>query len=97
MAFGTDLIGKMHRRQSEEFELRADVVPAADLLRSATMTGASLIRRESDLGQVAPGFLADLIAVDGNPLDDIRLLADPDRHFKLIMKGGQIVKNTLDA
>ena len=41
MAYGTDLIGAMHRRQSEEFELRADLVPAADLLRSVTVTGAS--------------------------------------------------------
>lgn len=97
MAFGSDLIGAMHRRQSEEFELRADIVPAADLLRSATLTGAQLLRQEQELGQVAPGFLADLIAVDGNPLDDIRVLADPDRRFKLIVKNGAVVKNTLDA
>ena len=56
MAFGTDLIGRMHRMQNEEFELRADLVPAADLIRSATVTGASLIRREGDLGQVKSGF-----------------------------------------
>lgn len=97
MAFGTDLIGAMHRRQSEEFELRADVVPAADLLRSATNIGARLLRRDDELGQIAPGFVADLIAVDGNPLDDIRVLANPDRRFKLIVKGGSIVKNSLDA
>jgi imidazolonepropionase-like amidohydrolase len=93
MAFGTDLIGAMHRRQSEEFELRADLVPAADLLRSVTVTGATLIQRENELGQVADGFEADLIAVDGNPLENIRLLADPDRHLKLIIKGGRIVKD----
>ena len=39
------------------------------------------------------GHQADLIAVDGNPLENIRLLADPARAFKLILKGGQIVKN----
>ncbi len=97
MAYGTDLIGRMHRRQSEEFELRADLVPAADLLRSATVTGAQLIRRESELGQVEEGFEADLIAVDGNPLEAIRLLADPDKAFKLIMKGGSVVKNEIAA
>jgi imidazolonepropionase-like amidohydrolase len=43
MAFGTDLIGAMHRRQSEEFELRADLVPPAALLRAATIEGAKLI------------------------------------------------------
>jgi imidazolonepropionase-like amidohydrolase len=93
MAFGTDLIGAMHRRQSEEFELRADLVPAADLLRSVTVTGATLIQRENELGQVADGFEADLIAVDGNPLENIRLLADPNMHLKLIIKGGRIVKD----
>jgi imidazolonepropionase-like amidohydrolase len=97
MAFGSDLIGGMHRRQSEEFALRADVVPAADLLRSATLGGARLLRREAELGQIAPGFLADLVAVDGNPLEDIRLLADPERRFRLIVKGGAVVKNTLDG
>jgi imidazolonepropionase-like amidohydrolase len=83
----------MHRRQSEEFELRADLVPAADLLRSVTVTGATLIRKENELGQVANGYEADLIAIDGNPLENIRLLADPDKFLKLIIKGGQIIKD----
>ena len=93
MAFGTDLIGAMHRRQSEEFELRADLVPPLALLRAATINGAKLIRRERELGSVTVGHQADLIAVDGNPLENIRLLADPACAFKLVLKGGQIVKN----
>ena len=93
MAYGTDLIGAMHRRQSEEFELRADLVPAADLLRSVTITGAELIRRENEIGRVANGYDADLIAVDGNPLENIRLLANPAKNIKLIMQGGRIVKD----
>lgn len=92
MAFGTDLIGAMHRRQSEEFDLRADLVPAEDLLRMATVNGATLVRRETSLGQVKPGFEADLIAVRGNPLENVRLLANPARNLALIMKGGRIVK-----
>ncbi len=93
MAFGTDLIGRMHRMQNEEFELRADLVPAADLIRSATVTGASLIRREGDLGQVKSGFKADLIALDDNPLEDIRSLARPETNLKLIMKGGRVISS----
>jgi imidazolonepropionase-like amidohydrolase len=92
MAFGSDLIGAMHRRQSEEFDLRADLVPAADLLRMATVNGATLIRRQTSLGQVKPGFEADLIAVRGNPLENVRLLANPAQNLALIMKGGSIVK-----
>jgi imidazolonepropionase-like amidohydrolase len=91
MAFGSDLIGSLHRRQSEEFDLRADLVPAEDLLRSATIVGARLIRMEEKLGQVKPGFVADLVAVRGNPLENIRLLADPQQNIGMVMKGGRIV------
>jgi imidazolonepropionase-like amidohydrolase len=91
MAYGSDLIGSLHRRQSEEFELRADLVPAADLLRSVTIVGARLIRMESKLGQVKPGFAADLVAVRGNPLENIRLLANPQQNFGMIMKSGRVV------
>jgi imidazolonepropionase-like amidohydrolase len=92
MAFGTDLIGAMHRRQSEEFDLRADLIPAPDLVRMATVNGAALIRRETSLGQVRPGFEADLIAVRGNPLENARLLANPSGNLALIMKGGRIIR-----
>jgi imidazolonepropionase-like amidohydrolase len=93
MAYGTDLIGAMHRRQSEEFELRADLVPAVDLLRSVTVTGAKLIRKDDKVGRVASGYEADLIAIDGNPLENIRLLANPEKHLKLIIKGGTVIKD----
>jgi imidazolonepropionase-like amidohydrolase len=93
MAYGSDLIGRMHRMQNEEFSLRADLVPAADLIRSATITGASLIRREADLGRIAKGFKADLIALDDNPLDDVRLLATPHTTLKLIMKSGRVIRS----
>ena len=44
---------------------------------------------------VAPGALADLLVVDGNPLEDIRVLTTPQRSLKLIMKDGQVYKNEL--
>jgi imidazolonepropionase-like amidohydrolase len=44
---------------------------------------------------VAPGVLADLLVIDGNPLEDIRVLTTPERTLKLIMKGGRIFKNEL--
>ncbi|CNL16423.1 hypothetical protein yaldo0001_28350 [Yersinia aldovae ATCC 35236] len=49
------------------------------------------------LGVVENGALADLIVVDGNPLDDIQLVAQPDKAFRVIMKYGQIFKNTLGS
>jgi imidazolonepropionase-like amidohydrolase len=91
MAYGTDLIGSGHRRQLEEFALRADIVPAADLLRSATVVGAALIRKATELGRIAPGYRADLIAVAGNPLEDIRVLADPT-NLRFVMKEGRVFR-----
>ncbi len=49
------------------------------------------------LGVIEEGALADLLLVDGNPLQDIRVIADPDRNFVVIMKDGHIHKNTLPS
>jgi len=95
MAYGTDLLGDMHYRQLTEFELRSGVVPAADLLRSATVVGAQLIRREKELGRIAPGYLADLIAFPGNPLDDITYMAKLGTELALVVQNGRVVRNRL--
>jgi imidazolonepropionase-like amidohydrolase len=47
------------------------------------------------LGVIEPDAYADLLLVDGDPLANISLIADPERSFKIIMKGGKIYKNTL--
>jgi imidazolonepropionase-like amidohydrolase len=47
------------------------------------------------LGAVEEGALADLLLVDGNPLENIKLIEDPDKNFLVIMKDGTIYKNTL--
>jgi imidazolonepropionase-like amidohydrolase len=95
MAFGTDLLGPMHRRQSEEFLIRRAVLPAAEILRSATSHAAKLLRQEGRLGVVAPGALADLIVVEGDPLADLALLTEQGAYLPVIMQGGRFVKNTL--
>jgi imidazolonepropionase-like amidohydrolase len=95
MAYGTDLLGVMHRRQASEFSLRADVVPAPDLVRAATINGARLLRFDDEIGQVKAGYRADLIVVDGNPLDDIAVLAAPERNLRLVMAKGAVVSDRL--
>jgi len=95
IVYGTDLFADTHDQQLQEFIIRSEVQPPADLIRSATSTAARLLQREGDLGVVAPGALADLLVIDGNPLEDIRVLTTPQRTLKLIMKGGQIFKNEL--
>jgi imidazolonepropionase-like amidohydrolase len=95
IVYGTDLFADMHGQQLQEFIIRSEVQPPADLIRSATTVAARLLRREGELGVVAPGALADLLVIDGNPLDDIRVLTIPDQTLKLIMKEGAVYKNEL--
>ena len=95
IVYGTDLFADMHDQQLQEFIIRSEVQPPADIIRSATTTAARLLRREGELGVVAPGALADLLVIDGNPLDDIRVLTTPEQTLKLIMKEGTIYKNEM--
>jgi imidazolonepropionase-like amidohydrolase len=97
MAFGTDLFRAPKEYQAEEFLVRAEVLPPAEIIRSATVVGAEVVRMEGRLGRVAEGHLADLLAVDGDPLADLGLLQDQGAHLALIMKGGAIVKDRISA
>ena len=95
IVYGTDLLGGMHRRQLSEFTLRSRVQPAADVIRSATTVAARLLRMEGQVGVVAPGAMADLLMVDGDPLQRLEVLTDPERHLKLVMKAGTIHASSL--
>ncbi|MDP6689006.1 MAG: amidohydrolase family protein [Alphaproteobacteria bacterium] len=95
IGLGTDLLGGMHKDQSNEFTIRAQVMPALDVLRSATSANARLLNRDGELGIVAPGAFADLIAVDGNPMEDIACLDGQGENLALILKGGRIFENQL--
>jgi imidazolonepropionase-like amidohydrolase len=94
IGFGTDLLGVMHRHQSREFVIRAEAMAPFDVIRSATSVNASLLNRPGEIGVVAPGARADLIAVDGNPLADISLLDGQGEHLTHIMKEGVFYKRT---
>ncbi len=93
MAYGSDLLGEMHRHQSEEFVIRGRALPAQAVIASATGIAARLCRMEGRIGAVAPGAFADLVVVDGDPLADLALLTGQGRHMPLIMKNGEIVKH----
>jgi imidazolonepropionase-like amidohydrolase len=94
IVYGTDLLGGMHRRQLTELTLRAEVQPPVAVLRSATTVAARLLGLEGRVGVVAPGAAADLLAVDGNPLDRLDVLTDP-RRLRLVLKGGAVHRNDL--
>jgi imidazolonepropionase-like amidohydrolase len=95
LAYGTDLLGQLQVAQSEEFTLRAQVLSPAEIIRSATIVGAQVVRMEGKLGCLKPGAFADLLVIDGNPLKDLTLFLDQGRHLSAIMKAGRFHKNRL--
>jgi imidazolonepropionase-like amidohydrolase len=97
IAFGTDLLGEMHIDQSSEFTLRQPAMPAAEILQSATSVAAELLGQSGKLGVIAPGASADLLVVDGNPLDDLTLLQAGGEHLRWIMKAGSLVKQPMQG
>lgn len=92
MGLGTDLLGAHHVRQSTEFALRGQVLPAIDILRSACAINAELIGQTGHLGCVCRGAAADLLLVDGNPLEDISILARGGERLAAIMCRGRFHK-----
>jgi imidazolonepropionase-like amidohydrolase len=96
IVYGTDLLGDMQYRQLTEFCIRAQVQPAVDIIRAATSTAAELLGLSGRIGVLAPGAAADLLIVEGNPLDGVSLLTKPADNLRLIMHSGRIHKNTLD-
>lgn len=90
IAFGTDLLGAMHRHQSAEFTIRAQVQSPLEIMRSATTVAAELIGRSADLGLIAEGAQADLLVVDGDPLEDASVLAHPAQNVRHVIRGGRV-------
>jgi len=95
LAYGTDLLGPMHRHQLREFAIRSAVQPAIEVIRSATTYAAELFRETGRTGIIAPGARADLLVVEGDPLKDLACLQDPEHRLLAIMKDGVFYKNRL--
>lgn len=94
IGFGTDLLGRLMDQQSIEFRLRREVCTPIEILRSATSVNAALLQMEGKLGTIAPGACADLLIVEGNPLDDITVL-ECEASIRLVMRGGTVCRNDL--
>ena len=96
IASGSDLLGPLQDRKARELELKTEVMTPMESLVSATRTNAELFGLENEIGTVEVGKLADLLVVEGNPLEDITLLQDKT-NLKLIMKAGETIKNELEG
>ena len=105
IAFGTDIITdlEMLERANEEFVHRAKWFTPVEILRQATSKSAELLSLSGPrnpypgkLGVIEEGAYADLLLINGNPLEDISILTRPEENLPLIMKDGKIYKNTLE-
>lgn len=103
-AWGTDILfsQRLAQRQGELLVKFARWYTPAETLAMATGTNGELLAMSGErnpypgkLGVVEPGALADLLLIDGDPIADIKLIADPAKNIVVIMKDGKIYKNTL--
>jgi imidazolonepropionase-like amidohydrolase len=92
MGFGSDLLGDMHTFQCGEFGIRAEILGNLEALRGATTIAAEIVNMPGQLGVVAAGAIADLLVLDGNPLDDIGVVGNDGRHVRYVLQRGKIVK-----
>ncbi len=103
-AWGADILvdAGAASRQGQYLAMMVCWCTPAEALKMATADNGELMALSGfinpypgKLGVVEVGALADLLLVDGNPLEDINLVANPDKNFVVIMKDGRIYKNTL--
>src|SRR4029077_19885157 len=92
IVLGTDAVAGSHGRNAEEFiyRVRDGGQPSMDAIVSGTSAAAEALRLADRIGSIADGMEADLVAVAGNPLDDITAV----RKVVFLMKGGRVFKNT---
>ena len=105
IVFGTDSLfdPELAAKQGAQLAKLDRWFSPVEALRQATSTAGELLAQsgprspylDGPLGVIREGAYADLILVDGNPLEDLSLVANPEEHFDLIMKDGVIYKNTL--
>ena len=109
MVYGTDILapptqtGAFDDKANSEFVYLAQYMSNAEALRTATANAGRLIQETGqnnpyplgETGVIKAGAYADILLIDGNPLEDINLMTDPDENFDVIMKDGVLYKNAL--
>lgn len=88
MAYGTDLLGPLRHHGGLEWGLLAKVLTPAEILRGMWEAGAKLCRMEGQIGTLAPGARAHLVAVDADPFADIAALGRPAETLRMVVKDG---------
>ncbi len=91
LGFGTDLLGEAQPWQNREFAIRAELEPAADVLRSMYRVNARLCGLEGHIGILRPGAAADVVVSEVDPLTDLAGLADPDASIAAVVADGRVM------
>lgn len=92
LGLGTDLLGEAQDQQADELAIRAELEPAADVLRAMYRTNARLCGLPDEIGVVKPGAHADLVLCDVDPLEDLARLAGSARVLSHVIQAGRVVR-----
>lgn len=94
MCYGTDLLGPLQTQQTLGFRLlRQAGQSPLKILQSATINAAKMLRQEEQLGRIKEGYMADLIILNANPLEDIEVLCKPEKHLLAVIKDGRVLES----
>ena len=95
IGFGSDLLGQLQNDHCNEFLIRAQAMRPQEIIRSATLVNAEIVRQEGKLGELVPGAHADLLVVNGDPYRDLSVLLPGEDRIDAIMLAGRFCKNRL--
>jgi imidazolonepropionase-like amidohydrolase len=95
IGFGSDLLGQLQTDHCVEFTLRSGMMSPQEIIRSATLVNAEIVRQVGKLGELVPGAFADLLVVDGDPYRDLGVFRSDGGRLDAIMANGAFVRNRM--
>ncbi|KAK7042521.1 Amidohydro-rel domain-containing protein [Favolaschia claudopus] len=97
ICYGSDLLTSMHALQTEEFSVRAGVLPSNAVLKHATTNAAQMLGKSSLIGTISRGAYADLLVLNANPVEDVTVLDRPEEHLLVVMKQGRVFSSLIEG
>jgi imidazolonepropionase-like amidohydrolase len=97
MCYGSDLLGSLQSRQTKEFVLRRNALSSLKVLQSATVNGAKRLGQQCQLGRIAEGYIADILVLSMNPLDDVGIFDESERYLETVIKQGRVMMSRLES
>lgn len=97
VGLGTDLLGDSFDHQSREFIVRSEVEPVREAIRSATIVNAKILNRANELGVIKKDAIADVLLLSGNPFEEPDVLQYQGKYMPVIIKSGNVYKNTISS